>query len=116
MTDPRSEFFDHQHLTVMGPPKGWRMFDWRELWAYRELLWVLAARDVRVRYKQTVLGAAWAVIQPVMMMIVFSIFLGKLSNVPSDGLPYPIFVYAGLLPWAFFSSAVSQSANSLVGS
>jgi lipopolysaccharide transport system permease protein len=103
-------------LTVITPPAGWRALDFRELWRYRELAWVLTERDIKVRYKQTVLGFAWAIIQPVMMMVVFSIFFGRLAKMPSEGLPYPLFVYAGLLPWTFFSTAISGSATSLVGS
>jgi lipopolysaccharide transport system permease protein len=86
------------------------------LWAYRELLYFLTWRDVKVRYKQTVLGAAWAIIQPLFTMIVFSIFFGRLANMPSDGIPYPLFAYAALMPWTFFSNAVTNSGNSLVGS
>jgi lipopolysaccharide transport system permease protein len=109
-------YFGHDHVTVMRPPTGWRLLDVKELWVYRELLYVLTMRDVKVRYKQTVLGFAWAVIQPVMMMVVFSIFFGRLAQMPSDGFPYPIFVYAALLPWTFFANALTSSANSLVGS
>lgn len=117
MTQPSHEsLFDHQHVTVIEPPKGWHMLDWRELWAYRELLWVLTARDVKVRYKQTVLGAAWAIIRPVTAMVIFSVVFGQLAKMPSDGYPYPVFVYAALLPWTFFSTAISTSAQSLVGS
>jgi lipopolysaccharide transport system permease protein len=105
-----------EHLTVIEPQKGWRMLDFNELWAYRELVFVLTVRDVKLRYKQTVLGFAWAIIQPVMMMVVFSIFFGRLAAMPSDGYPYPIFVYAGLLPWTFFANAVANSANSVVNS
>ncbi len=105
-----------EHITVIEPVKGWRSLDFEELWAYRELLWVLTLRDIKVRYKQTALGFAWAIIQPAMMMIVFSIFFGGLAKMPSDGLPYPIFVYAGLLPWTFFANAITNSGNSLVGS
>lgn len=108
--------FDHQHVTVIQPPKGWHMLDWRELWAYRELLWVLTARDVKVRYKQTVLGAAWAVIRPFTTMVIFSVVFGQLAKMPSEGYPYPVFVYAALLPWTFFSTAIAASAQSLVGS
>jgi lipopolysaccharide transport system permease protein len=90
--------------------------DLKSLWAYRELLYFLTWRDVKVRYKQTVLGAAWAVIQPLFMMIIFSIFFGKLARLPSDGIPYPLFAYAAVLPWTFFSNAVTKSGNSLVGS
>jgi lipopolysaccharide transport system permease protein len=86
-----------------------------ELWAYRELLYFLAWRDVKVRYKQTALGVAWALIQPVLTMVIFSIFFGRLAGVPSEGMPYPIFVYAGLLPWTFFSNAITSSGDSLVG-
>jgi lipopolysaccharide transport system permease protein len=108
--------FDHQHVTVIEPHKGWHMLDWRELWAYRELLWVLTTRDIRVRYKQSVLGAAWAVIRPFTAMVVFSVVFGQLAKMPSEGYPYPVFVYAALLPWTFFSSAISSSGQSVVGS
>ncbi len=87
-----------------------------ELWDYRELLYFLVWRDLKVRYKQTALGIAWAVIQPVMTMLIFSLFFGRLARVPSDGIPYPLFSFAALVPWIFFANAVSQSANSLVGS
>lgn len=119
MSDERplhEEYFGHGHVTVIEPSRGWRALDLKELWAYRELLWVLTERDIKVRYKQTVLGAAWAVIQPVMLMVVFSIFFGKLAKMPSDGIPYPIFAYCALLPWTFFANALSSSANSVVGS
>jgi lipopolysaccharide transport system permease protein len=108
--------FDHQHVTVIEPAKGWHMLDWRELWAYRELLWVLTTRDIRVRYKQSVLGAAWAIIRPFTAMVIFSIVFGHLAKIPSEGYPYPVFVYAALLPWTFFSGAISASSQSLVGS
>ncbi len=98
------------------PGFGWAAIDLKSLWAYRELLYFLTWRDVKVRYKQTVLGAAWAIIQPLFAMIVFTIFFGKLAKMPSDGIPYPLFAYAGLLPWTFFSNAVTNSGNSLVGS
>jgi lipopolysaccharide transport system permease protein len=87
-----------------------------ELWEYRELLYFLVWRDVKVRYKQTVLGAAWAILQPLLTMVVFSLFFGKLGRIPSDGLPYPIFSFAALVPWTFFASGLGQGANSLVGS
>jgi lipopolysaccharide transport system permease protein len=112
----REQYFGEQHVTVIEPSKGWRMLDLKELWAYRELLWVLTMRDVKVRYKQTVLGAAWAIIQPVMTMIIFSIIFGNLAKLPSEGYPYPIFVYAALLPWTFFANAIGASAGSVVGS
>jgi lipopolysaccharide transport system permease protein len=95
--------------------RGWRALDVRELWQFRDLLWFLTLREIKVRYKQTVLGATWAVIQPFFTMVVFSVFLGRLARVPSDGLPYPIFAFCGLLPWQLFSAALSGSANSLIG-
>jgi len=115
-SDLQEEFFGHQHTTVIEPPKGWHMLNWRELWAYRELLWVLTARDIKVRYKQTVLGAAWAIVRPVLTMLIFSVVFGTLAKMPSDGFPYPVFVYAALLPWTFFATAISTSGQSLVGS
>jgi lipopolysaccharide transport system permease protein len=114
--DLHEDYFGHEHTTYIEPPKGWRMLDWRELWAYRELLWVLTARTLKVRYKQAVLGVAWALLKPVMTMLIFSVIFGRLAKFPSDGLPYPIFVFAGLLPWMFFSQAISASSQSLVGS
>jgi lipopolysaccharide transport system permease protein len=104
------------NLTVIEPKKGWIAFDLREVWKYRELFYFLTKRDIKVRYKQTVLGGLWAIIQPVFTMIVFTLFFGKLAKVPSDGIPYPIFVYAGLLPWTYFANALTASSNSLVGS
>jgi lipopolysaccharide transport system permease protein len=97
------------------PPRGWQAVDVRELWRFRELVYFLIWRDVKVRYKQTVLGAAWAVLQPLMMMAVFTVFFGRMAGLPSDGLPYPLFAFAGLLPWTFFASAVSSAGNSVVG-
>ena len=86
-----------------------------ELWAYRELLYFLIWRDVKVRYKQTLLGAAWAILQPVLTMLIFSIFFGRLARMPSDGIPYPIFAYTALVPWTLFAHGLSQGSNSLVG-
>src|SRR5512135_2829235 len=103
------------HL-IIEPAHGWVGLDLRDLWKYRELLFFLTWRDVKVRYKQTALGAAWAILQPLMTMVVFTIFFGKLAGVGSDGLPYPIFSYAALLPWTFFAQGLSQSSDSLVGS
>jgi lipopolysaccharide transport system permease protein len=97
------------------PPSRWTSVGFRELWEYRELLYFLTWRDVKVRYKQTVLGAAWAIIQPVFMMVVFSLFFGKLAKVPSDGIPYPVFTFCALLPWQLFAHGVAESSNSLVG-
>ena len=93
---------------------GWVAIDFAELWQYRELLVFFAVRDIKVRYKQTLLGIAWAILQPVMTMVVFSIFFGNLAGVPSDGLPYPVFSFCGLLPWQLFAFALTQSSNSLV--
>ena len=108
--------FSHEHVTVIEPPRGWHGVDWRELWAYRELLGVLVARDVKVRYRQTVLGAAWAIVRPLLAMVIFSVVFGYLARMPSDGLPYPVFVYAGLLPWTYFAAAVASTSQSIVGS
>jgi lipopolysaccharide transport system permease protein len=104
-----------ENVVVIKPSKGWVAVHWKDLWEYRELLYFLTWRDVKVRYKQTVLGAAWAVIQPFMTMVVFSIFFGRLAKMPSDGIPYPIFAYAALVPWTFFANGLTQSSNSLVG-
>lgn len=111
----RGGIFSHEHITVIEPQKSWRTLDLKELWAYRELLYVLAQRDIKVRYKQTVLGVAWALIQPLATMLLFTMVFGRLARIPSDGLPYPVFVYAALLPWTFFANAISTTSNSLVG-
>lgn len=97
------------------PSKGWVSLRLRELWEYRELLYFLTWRNVKIRYKQTLLGAAWAVIQPFFTMVVFSIFFGRLAGISSDGIPYPIFSYAALVPWSFFAQGLTQASNSLVG-
>jgi lipopolysaccharide transport system permease protein len=104
-----------QFDTIIEPQRGWIPISFRELWKYRELAYILAWRDVKIRYKQTALGAAWAIFQPFISMIVFSVFFGTLMKVPSDNLPYPIFVYAGLLPWTFFSNSLTGASNSLIG-
>jgi lipopolysaccharide transport system permease protein len=103
-------------LVVIQPSRGWRLVSFRDLWAYRELLFFLMWRDVKVRYKQTALGAAWAILQPLFMMVIFTIFFGRLAGVDSAGIPYPLFALAGLVPWTFFSNAITASGNSLVGS
>ena len=103
-------------VTVIRPSRGWISLNLRDLWEYRELLYFLTWRDVKVRYKQTVLGAAWAIIQPFFTMVVFSLFFGKLAKMPSDDIPYPIFSYAALVPWTFFANGLSQSSSSLVAS
>ena len=107
---------ENSQVIRIAPSKGWVALQLKELWAYRELIYFLIWRDVKVRYKQTALGAAWAIMQPVFTMIVFSVFFGRLGKIPSDGIPYPIFCYAALVPWTFFSQGLSQASNSLVGS
>lgn len=104
------------YVTVNEPSTGWPIPNLSELWDYRGLLFFLVWRDIKVRYKQTALGASWAVIQPFFTMVVFSLFFGRLAGVPSDGVPYPIFSYAALVPWTFFASGLTQSSNSLVAS
>jgi lipopolysaccharide transport system permease protein len=104
----------HLSRTRRAASNGWAWPKLRELWDYRELLYFFAWRDIKVRYKQTVMGALWAIIQPIFTMVIFSLFFGRLANVPSDGLPYPIFSYAALVPWTFFANALSQASNSLV--
>jgi homopolymeric O-antigen transport system permease protein len=103
-------------LVTIQPSGTWGVFNLRDVWNYRELLYFLIWRDVKVRYKQTALGVAWAIIQPLFTMLVFSLFFGRLAGVPSDNIPYPVFAYAGLLPWTFFANAIGNSGNSLVGS
>ena len=103
-------------LISIRPSGRWAALNLSEVWAYRELLFFLIWRDVKVRYKQTVLGAAWAIIQPLCTTIIFTLFFGRLVNMPSDGIPYPLFAFAGLTIWTFFSNAVTNSGNSLVGS
>ena len=107
---------DHEHVTRITASKGWQVLDLRELWAYRGLVIVLTLRDIKVRYRQTVLGAAWAIIQPLTIMLIFSVIFGKLAKIPSEGFPYPVFVYAALLPWTFFANALTASGGSLVSS
>lgn len=98
------------------PARSWTAVGFRELWQYRELLYFLTWRDIKVRYKQTALGATWAIIQPFSMMVVFSLFFGRLAGVPSDGIPYPVFTFCALLPWQLFAHSLTESSNSLVGS
>ncbi len=100
--------------TFIRPASSWTSLGLKELWEYRELLYFLVWRDVKVRYKQTALGAAWAVIQPLFMMLVFSLFFGRLAGIKSDGIPYPIFAFCALLPWQLFAHALTESSNSLV--
>jgi len=114
----RQIFNSHQDESVpvfmIRPSKGLIALDLRELWQYRELLYILIWRDIKVRYKQTAIGAAWAVIQPFFAMVVFSLFFGQLAKIPSEGLPYPIFAYSALLPWHFFAKALTEASTSLV--
>ena len=101
---------------VIKPSKGWTALNLKDLWNYRELIYFFTWRDLKVRYKQTILGASWAILQPVLTMVVFSIFFGGLAQVPSDGVPYPIFSYTALLPWTLFSKALQDASRSLVSS
>ena len=103
-------------LVEIVPSSGFRALNGRELWTYRELLYFLVWRDIKVRYKQTALGAGWAILQPMLTMGVFAVFLGRLAKVPSDGLPYPLFAFAGLIPWTYFATAVSSGSASIVAS
>ena len=100
--------------TRRAPTQGWAGPKLRELWEYRELLFFFVWRDIKVRYRQTIMGALWAIIQPFFTMVVFSLFFGRLAKVPSDDLPYPVFSYAALVPWTFFATALNQASNSLV--
>jgi lipopolysaccharide transport system permease protein len=103
-------------VTILERKPGWRAIDLRELWRYRELLFILTLRDIKLRYKQTVLGAAWAILQPLATMLVFSLFFGRVAANPSSNVPYPLFVLAGLVPWMFFASAIALAGQSVVGS
>jgi lipopolysaccharide transport system permease protein len=103
-------------VTRIRPTQGWQLINFGELWRFRELIYFLTWRDVKVRYKQTLLGAAWAILQPLLMMVIFTIFFGRMAGVPTGGLPYPLFAYAGLLPWTFFATAITNAGNSVVGS
>ena len=110
----RSSSAEALPVTIIKPSKSWVSLRLHELWEYRELLYFLTWRDIKVRYKQTVLGAAWAIIQPFFTMVVFSLFFGKLAGLPSDDIPYPIFSYAALVPWTFFANGTRHSAQSLL--
>jgi lipopolysaccharide transport system permease protein len=111
----RDELSDDLALTVIEPRPGWQVVSVRELWRYRELLYFLTWRDVKVRYKQTALGAAWAVLQPFATMVVFSLFVGRVAGAPPGDVPYPLFVFAGLLPWFLFANSISSASQSVVG-
>ena len=107
---------DSLPLTLFERKPGWRLLDFGELWRYRELLYFLTLRDIKVRYKQTVLGAAWAILQPLATMLVFSLFFGRVAANPSSTVPYSLFVLAGLVPWMFFSNAIAAASQSVVAS
>jgi len=111
-----TEFMKSQHQIIIEPKKGWQFIDWKELISYKDLLFFLVMRDIKVLYKQTILGFSWAIIRPFFSMIVFSIIFGNLAKIPSDGVPYPIFSYTALLPWIYFSTAMTSSTGSLVQS
>ncbi len=110
------ELKNSARLTIIKPSSGWSALNLRDLWLYRELILFMTWRDLKVRYKQTLLGTSWAVLQPFLTMVVFSIFFGNLANVPSDGVPYPIFSYTALIPWTLFSKALHDASRSLVAS
>ena len=114
LTDPVSAGV-LEHKTIIEPKSGWRLIDLREIYEYRDLFYFLVWRDIKVRYAQSVLGIGWAVIQPIFSMIVFTIVFGKLAKISSDGVPYAIFSYAALVPWTYFSSALTESSGSLIG-
>ena len=113
---PDAQIRQDTQVVRIEPSRGWVRLNLDELWKHRELAFFLAWRDVKVRYKQTALGAAWAVIQPFFTMVVFSLFFGRLAKIPSDGIPYPIFSFAALVPWTYFANSLTQASNSLVGS
>lgn len=102
-------------LLVLSPAKRWFALDLGDLWRYRELLFFLTWRDIKVRYKQTVLGAAWAVLQPLLTMAIFTVIFGKIAKLPSEGVPYPLFIFAALLPWQLFAFSLANASNSLIG-
>src|SRR5438874_862901 len=101
-------------VTIIEPTKGWASLKLKEVWEFRDLLFLMAQQQILIRYKQTLVGAAWAIIQPLFSMIIFSFFLGNLAKIPSDGLPYPIFCFSALLPWQYFASTLSLIATCLV--
>jgi lipopolysaccharide transport system permease protein len=116
LTEQIQALSPHQRTTILRPARGWSALNLKELWVYRELIYFMTWKDLKVRYKQTLLGASWAILQPFLTMVVFSIFFGELAGVPSDGVPYPIFAFTALLPWTLFSKALSDASRSLVQS
>jgi lipopolysaccharide transport system permease protein len=114
--EPNRDEPDDGLVTYIKPPSGWELVNSGELWQHRELLYFLVWRDVKVRYKQTVLGIAWGVLQPLMMMLVFTLFFGRMAGFATSQVPYPLFAFAGVLPWIFFSTALTSASNSVIGS
>jgi lipopolysaccharide transport system permease protein len=106
---------DHSHQTIIEPSKGWQLVNVRELLRYKDLFYFLVWKEIKVLYKQTVLGLTWAIIRPLFTMVIFSVVFGRLAKIPSDGAPYPIFAFVALVPWTYFSTAMTSSSNSLVG-
>jgi lipopolysaccharide transport system permease protein len=111
---PESAALANPFVMRITPPSGWWAPPLGELWNYRELLYFFVWRDIKIRYKQTAIGAAWAVLQPFLTMLIFSLFFGRLAHIPSEGLPYPIFYYSALLPWMYFASALQNATNTIV--
>src|ERR1700722_5249706 len=109
-TKVEQDEFNHSSVLWIEPIHGWTTLKLKELWEYRELLYFLVWRDIKVRYKQAPLGAAWAVIRPLLTMLIFNLFFGRLAKVPSDGIPYPLFSFAALVPWNFFATSLAQSS------
>jgi lipopolysaccharide transport system permease protein len=116
VTRNATSFVKNHHFFRIEPTRGWTLLKLRDLWEYRELLLIFVWRDLKVRYRQTVVGVLWAIIQPVLTMVIFSIFFGRLAKIPSDEIPYPIFSFAALVPWTFFANTINQASNSLVNS
>jgi lipopolysaccharide transport system permease protein len=116
VTRNANSFVKKHHFFRIEPTRGWTLLKLRDLWEYRELLLIFVWRDLKVRYRQTVVGVLWAIIQPVLTMVIFSIFFGRLAKIPSDEIPYPIFSFAALVPWTFFANTINQASNSLVNS
>ena len=114
LTKNPPEHMESEHLTVIQPSRGWARINLGELWRYRELIYFLIWRDVKVRYKQTLLGAAWAILKPFLSMVIFTLIFSGLANLETDGAPAPVFYYAGLLPWVLFQDGVTKAGNSLV--
>jgi lipopolysaccharide transport system permease protein len=116
MSLPALSLTSSQNVTIIEPSRGWVPVKLRELWEFREVLYFLVWRDIKLRYRQTLIGAAWAILQPFLTMVVFTVFFGRLAKMPSDGIPYPLFAFAALVPWTFFANGLTQGATSLVAS